>query len=122
MEPCSFGIEYRLKSLVRHVTSLVFHLSQVHSARAQQELLHRLPLPRLHHPPLLPAQQDSVRHCGRHHRRPAQTGQIVPAWSWACDDRRAPVPSASQSRQRLNVTKLKEAFLSFSFFLFPHWI
>lgn len=111
------------KSLVPHVTSLVFHLLQVHSARAQQELLHRLPLPRLHHPPLLPAQQDCVRHCGRHHCRPAQTGQIVPAslrrtlvglvvGRWR---QKGSGAERVTEQAETNVTTLKEAFLSLFF-------
>lgn len=134
MEPYSFGvpisIEYLLKSLVPHVTSLVFHLLQVHSARTQQELLHRLPLPRLHHPPLLPAQQDCVRHCGRHHCRPAQTGQIVPAslrrtlvglvvGRWR---QKGSGAERVTEQAETNVTTLKEAFLSLFSPLFPHWI
>lgn len=50
---------------------------QVHGASAQQELLHRFPLPRLHHAALLPAQQDCVRRCGGDHRGAVQGGQIA---------------------------------------------
>lgn len=48
--------------------------SQLHCASVEQELLHRFSLSCLHHAPLLPAQQDSLRHCGRDHSGPTQRG------------------------------------------------
>lgn len=72
--------EKKYKKHVEQLSSqyvLSFPATQVYGAGAQQELLHRLPLPRLHHFDLLPAQQDCVRHRGRHHCCPAQESQIV---------------------------------------------
>lgn len=66
-------LSWRSESVLNRVPSL----SQVHSASTQQELLHCFPLPRLHHSPLLPAQQDCVRCCGGDHCGPVQRGQIA---------------------------------------------
>lgn len=72
--------ESRINVATLNPTSVLFcplRLSQLYSAGTQQELLHRLPLSRLHHPPLLPAQQDCVRHRGGDHCGPAQRRQIA---------------------------------------------
>ena len=58
------------------LTSIFSPSSQFHGAGVEQELLHCLPVPRLHYPPLLPTQQDCLWRGSWYHRGAAQRGQI----------------------------------------------